>query len=223
MTLITIIKTCFEKKNIHKCTWQHPGSKKWHCIDYVMMRQKQRRCCSDVTGVHSAQCWTDHILLRARLQLKLPQKVAKGKTKRRFAVASLHDENVRKEYIKGAHDAVDGKWDKEANGSKKRETIRDGLTKATESVLGRKQPDWFQVNITTLEVLISKCNRLFGKWLETHYQSDRKRYVAQRRVVVQELKRTKNMWFQQKAKQIELAMLQGTSGRGVWQGLREIQ
>ena len=37
---LTIMNTCFEKKNINKYTWQHPGSKKWHCIDYVMMRRK---------------------------------------------------------------------------------------------------------------------------------------------------------------------------------------
>ena len=29
-------------------TWQHPGSKQWHCIDYVIMRQRQRQMCSDV-------------------------------------------------------------------------------------------------------------------------------------------------------------------------------
>ena len=37
------------------------------------------------------------------------------------------------------------------------------------------------------------------------------------------MKQAKNKWFQQKAKQIELVMLRGSSGREVWQGLREIQ
>ena len=46
---LTIMNTCFEKKNINKYTWQHPGSKKWHCIDYVIMRRKQRRFCCNVT------------------------------------------------------------------------------------------------------------------------------------------------------------------------------
>ena len=30
---LTIMNTCFEKKDIHKFTWQHPGSKQWQCID----------------------------------------------------------------------------------------------------------------------------------------------------------------------------------------------
>ena len=31
---LVIMNTTFEKKDIHKYTWEHPGSKKWHCIDY---------------------------------------------------------------------------------------------------------------------------------------------------------------------------------------------
>ena len=45
---LTILNTYFEKKNIHKNTWQHPGSKKWHSIDYIIMIilyiKKIRKC-----------------------------------------------------------------------------------------------------------------------------------------------------------------------------------
>ena len=58
----------FKKKNILKFTWQHPGSKQWHCIDYVIMCQKQRRLCCDVGVVCCADCWTDHKLLCAKVR-----------------------------------------------------------------------------------------------------------------------------------------------------------
>ena len=74
---LVIMNTFFEKRSIHKHTWQHPGRKKWHCIDYVIMKQGQRRWCSDVSDVRSAECWTDHQLLRARLYLLLPPKTQK--------------------------------------------------------------------------------------------------------------------------------------------------
>ena len=32
----TVMNTWYEKKDIYKYTWQHPGSKMWHCIDYVL-------------------------------------------------------------------------------------------------------------------------------------------------------------------------------------------
>ena len=54
----------------HACTsiraWQHPRSKRWQCIiDYIMMRRSQRSWCCDVSMLRSADCWTDHKLLRA--------------------------------------------------------------------------------------------------------------------------------------------------------------
>ena len=58
------MNTVFQKKSIHKYTWQHPGSKQWHCIDYVIMRQRQRQMCCDVSALRSADCWTDHKLLK---------------------------------------------------------------------------------------------------------------------------------------------------------------
>ena len=35
----TICNTWYKKKAIHKSTWQHPGTKQWHCIDFAIMRQ----------------------------------------------------------------------------------------------------------------------------------------------------------------------------------------
>ena len=36
----TICNTWFQKRNIHKRTWQHPKSKRWHCIDFAIMRHR---------------------------------------------------------------------------------------------------------------------------------------------------------------------------------------
>ena len=64
---LVVMNTTFE--NIHKYTWQHPGCKQWHCIDYIIMRQKQRSWCCDVSVLRSADCWTDHKLLCAQMRL----------------------------------------------------------------------------------------------------------------------------------------------------------
>ena len=32
---MAVMNTMFQKKRIHQYTWQHPGSKQWHCIDYM--------------------------------------------------------------------------------------------------------------------------------------------------------------------------------------------
>ena len=92
---LTIENTCFEKKAIHKHTWQHPGSKQWHCIDYVIMRQKQRRLCRDVSVVRSVECWTDHKLLKAQLELLVPHKARQGKVTKSFVVAGLKQDQQK--------------------------------------------------------------------------------------------------------------------------------
>ena len=65
----TVCNTWFEKKAIHKQTWQHPKSKQWHCIDYAIMKRAHHRKCLDVAVVCGAECNTDHMMVRVRLQL----------------------------------------------------------------------------------------------------------------------------------------------------------
>ena len=62
-----VCNTWFEKKDVYKQTWQHPKSKKWNCIDFVVMNQLHRRCCVDVSVRRGAFCNTDHILVCAKL------------------------------------------------------------------------------------------------------------------------------------------------------------
>ena len=111
-------------------------------------------------------------------------------------------------------------------GAEKWEVIRDGFVSTGESVLGwecRKQPDWFKESAPALEGLIKKRNLLFGRWLRSGRNSDRQRYVAQRRVVAGAVKKAKNEWLQEKARAVEVGMLSGGTGGGAWRCMREIQ
>ena len=65
----TICNTWFRKKEIHRVTWQHPKSKQWCCIDYVIMRECDRRKCSDVTVKRGAEYNTDHQFLHASVRM----------------------------------------------------------------------------------------------------------------------------------------------------------
>ena len=40
---LVIINTIFQMKNRLNTTWQHPHSKHWHLLDYVIDRQKDRK------------------------------------------------------------------------------------------------------------------------------------------------------------------------------------
>ena len=63
----TVCNTWFQKRVIHMTTWQHSKSKKWHCIDFAIVRQSHRRRCIDVSVMRGAECNTDHQLLRVKM------------------------------------------------------------------------------------------------------------------------------------------------------------
>ncbi len=161
---LVIINTTFQKNNIYKHIWQYPGSKQWHCIDYIIMRQSQRKLCCDSSVLRSAEYWTDHKLLRAQLKLQVPAKVPRAKPRKRFAISGLWDDTVQKKFNETISNAVEEEWSETASGEQKWEVIRDVVVKIAENILGyekRRQPE---ENEATLKRLIDKRNTLFNTW-----------------------------------------------------------
>ena len=69
---LAIMNTHFRKPSAKQGTWTHPATKQQHLIDFVVMRQAQRRFCRDVSVMRGANCWTDHFLVRLKLRVDLP-------------------------------------------------------------------------------------------------------------------------------------------------------
>ena len=133
---LVVMNTVFEKKEIHKYTWQHPGSKRWHCIDCIIMRQCQRHMCSDVSVFRSADCWTDHKLLRGQLRISLSVRKSRLVMRKRFAVGALKDEKVCESFNEKVCENIESIWQATGSEVEKWEVIRDGLTDAGQSVFG---------------------------------------------------------------------------------------
>lgn len=86
----TVCNTWFKKKSIYKHTWQHPKSKKWHCIDFAIMRRRDLKKCLDSSVKRRAECNTDHNLLRTKVRIsKLYQPKRKRAGEKRFDVGKL--------------------------------------------------------------------------------------------------------------------------------------
>ena len=69
-------------------------------IDFVLMRHPQRRYCTDVSVVRSANCFTDHHMVRARMRLDFPRRHHRtpGTTRRPIAVQHLRDDDTRRQF-----------------------------------------------------------------------------------------------------------------------------
>ena len=176
--------------------------------------------------LRSADCWTDHKLLCAQLKIGAARKRAKAVTRKRFAASGLHDVKVRERFVEKVGDIVESNWDEMASGVEMWEVIRDGMVDAAEITLGwetKNQPDWFKEKGSLLQELIGRRNLLFQRWLRSRQNSDRQRYVLQRREVTKAVKKAKNDWLQEKANEVKVAMLSGGSHRSMWKCLRELQ
>ena len=82
----------FQKKAIHKQTWQHPKSKQWHCIDYaIVMRKSQSWRCLDIVVKIGVVCNTDHRMLLVKMKIgkKFTRRGSRDRLVKRFDVAGL--------------------------------------------------------------------------------------------------------------------------------------
>lgn len=69
---LVITNTIFRQRDRFKTSWQHPRSKHWHLIDYVIVRKQDLRDVFITKAMTGADdCWTDHRLIRSVMHLTL--------------------------------------------------------------------------------------------------------------------------------------------------------
>ena len=87
---LVITNTIFQQKDSLKTTWMHPRSKHWHLIDYVLARQRDLKDIRHTRVMPSAECHTDHRLVRCKLKLHFKPKPRKGgPPKKKFKLSKL--------------------------------------------------------------------------------------------------------------------------------------
>ena len=71
---LLITNKLFPLKNRYKGTWQHPRSKHWHQIDFIIMKSRDRKEVKKARAIiGSDSCLTDHRLVKCEITIK-PQK-----------------------------------------------------------------------------------------------------------------------------------------------------
>ena len=170
---LVITNTTFEQPTVHKVSWQHPRSKHWHLIDYIITRQrdlKDFRCSRSMRG---ADCHTDHALIRAKLSLSIEKKRHKSAVNR---VKKFNVDNLLPEVELKLQQAIRNSLSKttvpNGNNSQQawdrlREATYSAMT-ATLEIQKRKNPDWFNENINSIQPLLNNKQKAFEKLLATY-------------------------------------------------------
>ena len=222
---LSIMNTWFQKREIHQGTWSHPATKKVYMIDFVMMRADQRVLCRDVKVMRGADCWSDHMLVRAKLNVVFKRYgKSKDKIPKSFAVYKLNVEAIRNEFCESLAEWLKSKPHVDDGTAEENwEALKACVVAAAEESLGRagkKQPEWFEANLVSLIPLIDTKNKARAMVLMSNTPANRRGFRQSQRVVKKAVCAAKESWICQVAKEGEAAK---KDGRIRWDSIRRLQ
>ena len=190
---LVITNTLFRQRNSRKTSWQHPRSKHWHLLDYVIVRRRDRR---DVvltrTTPGSEYCWTDHRLVLSKMKYRLfpKRRTANESGRTKFNVGLLEDQTKRAELqaiinrnlgvnLQDAHSlAVEEHWQK----------LKMSVVDACKETIGMeryKQHDWFDENDSYINELLMETRNSLPAYLDNPNSDAKKRKHREKKAEVQ--------------------------------------
>ena len=205
---LSITNTIFQQADKFKNTWMHPRSRQWHMVDYVIVPQRDRRDVHITRCMRGADCWSDHRLLRSKMNIQLARKkkTARIKPFRKLNIARLtpNMEALQRSLqeslsnIEREHGSLEEEW----------RSFREAVYSAAADTLGfgRKQRDWFDKNGEDIQRLINKLHKARKDHLDDKISSKKKQdYQQARQLLQQKLRKMKNDWWEKKAEELQAA------------------
>ncbi|MGA9042429.1 MAG: hypothetical protein WB421_17990, partial [Terriglobales bacterium] len=98
---LAVANSFFRHQAVHKTTWQHSCSRRWHVIDYIVVNTADLKFVLDVRVRRSADCFTDHNLLVGRFffpKVTRPKVVRRTKCCVRFNVSLLEQKSIASQF-----------------------------------------------------------------------------------------------------------------------------
>ncbi|VDL94291.1 unnamed protein product [Schistocephalus solidus] len=68
---LLLTNTFFRLPTREKATWMHPRSRRWHLLDYVLVRRRDRQDVLVTKAIRDADGWTDHRLVISQMRHRL--------------------------------------------------------------------------------------------------------------------------------------------------------
>ena len=199
---LCITNTLFQLRDMHKTTWMHPRSKNWHLLDYIIVRQRDRRDVHITRAMRGAELSTDHRLVISVMAMVIRPSVRKRTGKRKVCVNKLQDETKRDLFQRDVTEAI-GQSDfgnlyvetsPEESWSKFCELLLNTATVklGTET---RNHRDWFDENNDSIREKITLKNKAHDLWLKNPTTVNRSIFTDLRREVQRSLRTMENDWW----------------------------
>ena len=164
---LLITNTIFQLLDMHKTTWKHPISCQWHLLDYVLVRQADRRNVALTRVMRGADCETDHRMVRTRLNLHIRPPARKTPAIKRLDAGSLQWAERRMELKRTLEHnlrapTIDGEIST-ATLTTKWQSVAETINNCSEKILDvkkRNHRDWFDEGRADVAELLEERNNL---------------------------------------------------------------
>nr|XP_054774768.1 uncharacterized protein LOC129282940 [Lytechinus pictus] len=158
---LVITNTVFQQKDSLKTTWMHPRSKHWHLIDYVLVRGRDLNDILHTRVMPSAECHTDHRLVRCKLRMHFKPKLRKGGPRRKkFDLNKLQSAEVKAEFQVGIQAKLENNSCLEDPSPETLwNSLKASILQSSEETIGfsiKKSRDWFDENNKEIQELLEK-------------------------------------------------------------------
>ena len=173
-------------------------------IDFIITRKRDLVDVSSVRVLRSAECDTDHKMVRGKFKLRIRKKVRMTgvQVPKRIDVGKLKDQEFLTD-VNAKLDGLDfdGTW----------ENFKDQVYSVGADVLGfrqKKHKDWFDENDQHINALLLEKQHLYDKVLAASHRnksSAEKAYKEHKAVLQRELRRMKNDWWSNMSAEVQAA------------------
>ena len=207
---LVITNTVFQQCDKYKTTWMHQRSKRWHLIDYVIVRQKDVSDVKITRAVIPTTIWSDHRLVRSKIEMKItPQiRASRGVTRKRLNLQALESDSVKTELVQKLEEKLT-ETPASVNPLVEWENLKAVTCETAEKVLGFKQSkrrDWFDEQDKEICPLLNKVHKEHEAWLKdcSNFQKE-VMYHASRQKAQRSIRQMKDKWWSDRAKEMQLA------------------
>ena len=223
---LTITNSIFQQRNIYKGTWQHPRSKHWHTLDYVIMRQSERNCVKTTRAHRGTEMWSDHRLVRSKLNIHIPSKPRRSESTatKKINFSALKDHETASSFSKALEKAVE-KCSITEDIESSWKDLKDVMYETSLNALGfpkKKSQDWFDENDKETSDIIDSMHLAHKRYMSNKScKAAKNNYVLTKRSAQKHLRALKEKWWHTKAKELQSAA-DSNNTQAFYKGLKAV-
>ena len=223
---LVITNTMYQQANKYKTTWMHPRSKKWHQIDFVIVRQNDASDVKLTRAITSSAVWSDHRVVKSNIKLKVarPVRSTRGNPRRKLNVQSLSLGSTKTKLRDHLTSALQQNPPKQ-NPTEEWENFRDTVAGSAKECLGlnrTKHRDWFDEQDNQIKPLLETVHQKHEDWIDDRSNPQKEDLYHQFKHSAQRsIRKMKDNWWTERAKEMQEAADKHDT-KSFFQGLKKV-